>query len=328
MTCQRETRLDAALAAGRLTALAEPEYLIDWRLLLAIEGLHSAGVLSALPGDVASIAADLGLDADAVGACLQVLEAWGLVTRAGRRVAWTEPRPSDEQLLVLAQHGAWIRRWAAGIEPRLRQRSADVPLDPPRLPPAVGLRLLELATSTAVDEVIECCRPALRPGHARALDLGGGHGAYARALAAAGADVTIQDLPPVIEHLAADERFAEMTLVAQDMHAGIATGPFDLVLLGTVTNMFAPAVAADLLRRVAPELAPGGSVAVLTYLRERGPVGAAFGVQMLTATSGGDAHGAEQYRAWFTDAGLVAGPVQHLAAPPLSLCWAHAPASD
>lgn len=328
---QREPRLGAALAADRLTALAEPEYLLDWRFVLAFEGLHTAGVLAELPGDIAAITADLGLDADAVAACLQVLDAWGLVVRDGARVAWAEPRLRDEDLLVVAQHGVWIRRWAAGIGPRLHDRAADIPLDPPRLPPAVGLRLLERATSAAVADVIACCRPVLRrPGKtapARVLDLGGGHGAYARAFAAVGAEVTIQDLPPVIEHLAADGRFADMRLVAQDMHVEITDGPFDLVLLGTVTNMFAPDVAADLLRRAAEQVAPGGAVAVLTHLRERGPVGAAFGVQMLTATPGGDAHGAEQYRSWFRDAGLVVGQVQHLTVPPLSICWGHAPAS-
>ncbi|MDO5083785.1 MAG: class I SAM-dependent methyltransferase [Arachnia propionica] len=314
-------KLSEALDHDQLTAMAAPDHLVDWRLLLSLEAVHGAGVLERIPGDVDEVAADLGLDADAVAACLQVLVAWGVLRRDGRRFTWDEPRLTEDEVTVLAQHGVWIRRWAANLGPRLRDRHATSPIAPQGLPAPVGLRLLQLATRAAVAPVATLCWEALgtrataeRP---RVLDLGGGHGAYSLALAQRGAAVTLQDLPPVIEHLRTRPEFEPVTLVAADMHRELAGDHVDLVLLSTVTNMFDPPRVATLLQRVAEVVTPGGAVVIVSHLRERGPVGAAFGVQMLVATMGGDAHGEQDYRGWLEDAGLVVESVDQLTDSPL-----------
>lgn len=59
----------------------------------------------------------------------------------------------------------------------------------------------------------------------------------------------------------------------------------------------------DLFRRLHPLIASGGGLAIVSYWRERNAVAASFGVQMLVATRGGDAHGAGDYQAWLAAAG-------------------------
>lgn len=324
-----QARLIKALEHHQLTAMADPEYLVDWRLLLSLEAVHNAGVLARLPGDVDDVAAALDLEASAVAACLQVLVAWGILQRDGRHFSWGEPRLSDDEVTMLAQHGVWVRRWAANLGPRLRDRRAASPIAPPGLAHSVGLRLLHLATRKAVAPVTEVCWQALggqaATGSPRILDLGGGHGAYSLALADGGAAVTLQDLPPMIEHLRTRPEFEPITLAAADMFQELAGERFDLVLLSTVTNMFDPASVAELLRRVADVVTPGGAVVIVSYLRERGPVAAAFGVQMLAATPGGDAHGEDDYRGWLEGAGLVHETSHQLTSPPLTAVVARKP---
>lgn len=322
-------KLAEALRRQQLTAMADPEYLVDWRLLLSLEAVHSAGVLERIPGEVDDLAAGLGLDADAVAACLQVLAAWGILHRDGRSFSWSESRPTDEELMMLAQHGVWVRRWAASLGPRLRDRRAVSPIAPPGPPAAVGQGLLRLAIQQAVAPVTGLCWQALgesaAAGRPRILDLGGGHGAYSLALADRGAAVTLQDLPAVIDHLRGDPEFEPITLVAADMHQELASKPCELVLLSTVTNMFDRLSVAALLQRVADVLTPGGALVIVSYMRERGPIAAAFGVQMLAATLGGDAHGEDDYRGWLEDAGLVYEELHQLTSPPLTVLIARKP---
>lgn len=67
------------MAPDDLTFLAPPGEVADWRLVLLCDQAASAGVLSALPGTVDGLAADLGLDTHALRVVLQALEALGVV---------------------------------------------------------------------------------------------------------------------------------------------------------------------------------------------------------------------------------------------------------
>ncbi|NDL55840.1 methyltransferase [Phytoactinopolyspora mesophila] len=304
-----------------LTALAPPGELVDWRLALSYEAVAGAGVLDALPGTSAQLAEKCGLDELALRALLEVLVAWELlvVDDAGRYTGGPAELGAQESA-ALAQHGVWIRRWAALAGPRLRERTAQSPLAPERPPTAVGLALLKEASRLGVGEVVDVCMSTL-PGAGRVLDLGGGHGAYALELRRRGCMVTMQDLPGVIEIASGDGALpaAGVELVAADMFERLAPGPFDLVLCATVTNMFDAQKNRDLLKRIRSVLAPGGALAIVSYLRDHGPVGAVFGVQMLVATPGGDAHGEADYRQWLTEAGYGDVEVADIETPPLSV---------
>lgn len=88
------------------------------------------------------------------------------------------------------------------------------------------------------------------------------------------------------------------------------------------TNMFGAARNLRLLRDLHPVIAPGGGLAIVSYLRGRAPVAAAFGVQMLSWTPDGDAHGEDDYRDWLTASGYESVVLRDLDAPPQTMVLA------
>ncbi|MEJ3655080.1 class I SAM-dependent methyltransferase [Actinomycetes bacterium KLBMP 9759] len=312
----------AATGAGRLrarTMLADPGRAADWRHLLAHEAAAESGLLDALPGTAIEVATRTGLVANAVHAVL------GLLTRSGDVVADAGPpavyrraepaRDAEEEALLLTQARA-LRRWSQVLAARLRARTAG----PETTSPAPPLRLDTLAAVARplLGPVADACLRHLPPG-GRVLDLGGGHGAFARSIAARGAPVVLQDLPVVIDQVGPALAEAGITTFGGDMRETLAPGPFGLVLLSTVTNMFDAAVNGDLLARVHDVLVPGGTVVIVSYLRGRAPVADAFGVQMLCFSDGGDAHDEAAYREWLAAAGFETAEVTDLVEPPQTL---------
>ena len=138
---------------------------------------------------------------------------------------------------------------------------------------------------------------------ARLLDVGGAPGTYARAFAAAGWQVTVLDLPATLEIGGPWLREAGIATVAGDATQELPAGPWDAVYLGNVLHLFAPGVAAALVRRAGDALVPGGLLAVQEVLGDRSPQGPAFGVMMLLSTAGGDAYPEGDHRAWMDAAG-------------------------
>ena len=312
------------LSTGHLTALAPPDQLVDWRLALAYQAASAGGVLDALPGSVADLAARCELHEGALRAVLELLVAWDLVAIDGRgRYVHGPAAPAPADAAALAQHGVWIRRWSALLHQRLHDRAATSDDAPARPPTAAGLDLLAAITRRVTRPVLDICLNRF-PHARRVLDLGGGHGEYSLELARRGVAATMQDLPAVIE--IAERRglltAAGIALFAGDLFSTLPPGPFDLVLCSTVTNMFDEAGNRDLYRRLRPIIAPDGGLAIATYLRDRGPVGASFGLQMLVATDGGDAHGEDDYRSWLTDAGYGAPEFHDLDDPPQTVVLA------
>lgn len=110
----------------------------------------------------------------------------------------------------------------------------------------------------------------------------------------------------------AADRDGRLSTVGVDLFAGdffetLPDGPFDLVLCAAVTNMFDGPRNLALYRRLAPLIAPGGALVIVSYLRGRDRVTASFGLQMLAWTDSGDAHTEDDYRGWLDEAGY--GPV-------------------
>ncbi len=138
---------------------------------------------------------------------------------------------------------------------------------------------------------------------ARLLDVGGAPGTYARAFAAAGWQVTVLDLPATLEIGGPWLREAGIATVAGDATQELPSGPWDAVYLGNVLHLFAPAVAAALVRRAGDALPAGGLLAVQEVLGDRSPQGPSFGVMMLLSTAGGDAYPEGDHRAWMDAAG-------------------------
>jgi len=258
-----------ALAQGYQTAA----------LLLAYAELGIADQLAASPRTLLELARAVGADAGALARLLTAAEALGLVAWDGetwRNTAWASetlvssaPRP----LIHFLQHQqAFYRRWSrlaeavrAGRRPEENRSDENAPDWVRRF----TLMLYDLARLQA-DQVADALAPLLDglPHPPRILDVGGGHGEYAMALARRlpKAEAVVFDLPPVISitaELIAQARLEHRVRVAAgDFHRDSLGSGYDLALLfGVLVSENDPS-ALRLLATVRQALAPGGWIAI------------------------------------------------------------------
>ena len=155
-------------------------------------------------------------------------------------------------------------------------------------------------------------------GARRVLDVGGGSGAFAMAMARIqpGLSAVVFDLPAVVplttKYIADAGLASRVATVAGDYLEDPLPEGFDLVLLSAVVHSNAPAENAALLRSCAAALNPGGRVALLDWVMEEDRVtplqGAFFAINMLVGTELGDTFTETEIRGWMTGAGLAPGP--------------------
>lgn len=140
------------------------------------------------------------------------------------------------------------------------------------------------------------------------LDIGGGHGRYARAFADAGHQATLFDFPHVVELARKRHGDALQFLVGNFHEVDDFGGPYDLVLLCNVVHSESDEENAALIRRAAKSLRPGGQVVLRDmFLDETGrdPENAVFfGLTMLFYTAKGSSPTFAQARGWLEAAGL------------------------
>lgn len=284
----------------------------DWRGVLIAHAALESGLLAGFdppsaPDDAASAT---GLDPRAVRITATALVAGGYL------------EPVDEGRLALTGAGAALLSSPSGdgdpagdlfLEARAMRshlRLAETlltgrPLDDvsggDRLTRARFMRAMRHIAGPRADE--SAAALGAPRGEGRLLDVGGAPGTYARRFAAAGWDVTVLDLPETLALGEADLAEAGVATVGGDATRALPEGPWDAIYLGNVVHLFAPGVAADLLRRAGAALAPGGILAVQEVLGDLSPQGPGFGVMMLLSTEGGDAYPEADYRAWMAAAG-------------------------
>ena len=142
------------------------------------------------------------------------------------------------------------------------------------------------------------------PENPHILDVGGGPGTYAEAFVAGGAQVTVFDLPEVIELMREHLDAAGISAVGGDFNEGLPEGPFDAVYLGSVSHIYGPQENLTLIKRVAQSLSPGGLIAIRDFIRGVSKGAAMFAVNMLVNTESGNTYSEEQYREWLSAAGF------------------------
>lgn len=312
-----------------LSFLAPPDEVQDWRMVVLFNAAVEAGVLAGLPATTTELAGRLALDEHAVAVVLEALAAWWLVERSEDEIWSVGPQaPSTDAGAVLGHHARALGLWSRNLDDRLHGH--------PSSEPAQGTgqvtKMLEALTVNGRESApgaVDACM-ARRPGARRALDLGGGHGEYALELIRRGLAVTMQDQDHVIgaTHQAGRLEAAGVELFAGDFFETLPPGPFDLVLCAGVTYTFAAARNLELYRRVRTILAPGGVLAVHSFLRGTDPLAAIFALQMLSGGRGGDTHSEAEHRHWLAAAGYGSVETVTLARRPESMVFAHSDSAE
>jgi SAM-dependent methyltransferase len=291
----------------------------------------ATGVFEAIadtPRTVGEVAAECGLAPRGADTLLTALSALGVVERTGgaylatpaARAVLSEKGEASRRHTVL--HDLWHTALWARLEESLASGRplADRSHDPFFTRPDVLARffpnLAQAMAETTRDEARELAETLALPPFARVLDLGGGSGQFARALADASpdAEVVLFDQPPV---LAAAPAHPRVQPVGGDFLRD-ALDPsgarYDRILISRVLMGLDDSRATELLARARDVLRPGGAVEVVELRRGAGAAGrvaALLDVDMLLLT-GGAVREVDELRALLAAAELRAGEPRSL----------------
>ena len=298
-----------------------------------------ADAIAAGPQPPEAVAAACGTSPRATRALLGGLVALGLADRGPGGYALS----ADGAVLagghpgsvagIVAKEWFFYQAWA-GLPDSVRDGHARIPPWRDRLAadPARSLDFLRALDDLAARFGGELPALAGLDGPGRLLDVGGGAGSHAAALARAvpGLEATVLDLPAVEPVLR--ERHPELAFVPGDLDRprfGRPAGEeWDAVLLANVLHDHPPDRCQAIVATAAGLLAPGGTLLVYEWvLDETGDSPAAvalFDLMMLVENEGGAAWTAAQLTAWLEAAGL-AGVELRRGAGPIAVLRASAP---
>ncbi|MDW7981267.1 MAG: methyltransferase [Thermomicrobium sp.] len=294
-------------------------------VLIAVAEFGIARHLATHPLSTEELARAVGADARAVGRLLRAAAALGMVLETEN--GWVLTPDAAETLVpespsslarYLEAQAAFYRRWGLLTETVRSGHALEASRREEESASWVRrftLMLYEIARTTS-DDIAAALLPILtgRP-HPRLLDLGGGHGEFAMALARIHPTLegTIFDLPPVIEvarELVEQNGLADrIRLRAGDFFQDPLGDSYDLVLVFGVLNGMDEGRAQRLLALVHQALAPGGWVAIRATPPDPSPADrlqhALMDLQMLLATDSGHAPTAEELEGWLRSTGYV-----------------------
>jgi len=293
-------------------------------VIIAFAELGIGAQLAAGPLPTERLAAAVGADPSALARLLKAAAALDLVVETPTGWALTPlaaetlvPASPHSLARFLANQAAFYRRWGllteavrTGRAPEASRREEDRADWVRRF----TLMLYEIARTTSEDiarTVLPLLAGSRQP---RVLDLGGGHGEYAMALARSRPDLeaVVFDRPPVIavtQELVASQGLSERvrTLAGDFFHDPLGEG-YQLVLLFGVLNGMGEDEARFLLRRVHDALAPDGWLAIRATRPDASSEArlqhALHDLQMLLATERGHNPTAAELEHWLEEAGL------------------------
>jgi len=289
---------------GKLAFLVPPGELSDWRMVLLYDAAVETGLLEALPGSAVDLAAGLGLSEHAVRVVLDGLGLWHVIELGGDGVYSLGPSaPDADGTAVLRHHARAIRGWST-VADRLRGEP-PAPWGKDIKPVEIMLDALAVMGRRSAPGAVDACADRT-PQARRVLDLGGGHGQFAVEFARRGFEVTMQDRPEVID-LAERKGWlagSGVELFPGDFFETLPAGDFDIVFCAGVVYTFSAERNLALFRQVRPLIAPGGSLAVHTFLRGTDELATLFAAQML-GVPGGDSHSEANIRSWLEETGYT-----------------------
>ncbi len=164
----------------------------------------------------------------------------------------------------------------------------------------------------------------LWPAKSRLLDLGGGHGRYARMLCDLGHDATLYDIPEVIE-MARERHGSTLHYLGGDFLCDSLGGQWDGIFVSNVLHGLGEAENRMLLTRLRAALHPQGKLVIKDmFLKQSGgtPDGAAaFALNMLFFTDSGQSYALATVAGWCQDAGFAHFKTIHTPTFQLCLAW-------
>lgn len=177
-----------------------------------------------------------------------------------------------------------------------------------------GLRKYMGAMATIDDATVRAFVTTAEHAHPRpdrVLDVGGGPGRLAAEFSRRGADVTLFDIPPVVEMLA--DHHAEMGVetVAGDARESLPGG-FDLVFSARMILNFSPAELRDYFANAFEALDPGGTFMCTERAQDRSEAATRFAVHMLTVSPEAHRYDAADYREALAEVGFVEPEVRDI----------------
>lgn len=259
------------------------------------------------------VARTLGLDRLAAGKVIRALCAIGIVEPAGdgyRLVSELRPHfcGGDDDFGPFLDHlHSMYERWGENLEPWLRGEEWSTAPRSPEETARFGAAMKAIGGQMArrVAAALDL------DGVGTMLDVGGGWGQYAMAFRAVNPDIdaTILDVAGVAAQapasIAGSEHEGRITWIAGDyLETDYGCG-YDLVLLANILHQEHEPEAAEIIRRSAAALAPGGRVVIVDFAidddKHEHLLGALFAINM---RSFGDTYSEPELRGWMADAGL------------------------
>ena len=259
------------------------------------------------------IASELELDELATGKVVRALAALGLAEAEGERYRAAPGirehfLPGDHDVVPFLEHShAMYERWGTTLEPWLRGEDWPVAERAPEEVRRFGAAMRAMGAQNArrLAAVLDL------EGVNRMLDVGGGWGHFAQALCKAnpGLHAAVLDRPEVVERarteLAGTEFEDSIDFLSGDYLATDYGSSYDLVLFANVLHQETADHAAEMVRRGAAALAPGGRVTVVDFAiddeRRQQVLGTLFAINM---RSFGDTWNEPTIRGWMEAAGL------------------------
>jgi len=199
------------------------------------------------------------------------------------------------------------RQTVAGAEPHAPVDKTPAGTEPPHAFAAAMADVGRASASLLLERVD-------LSGVGRLLDLAGGPGVYAIAIAEAhpGVEAVVFDRPDTVEvaqrNIDAAGLESHVRTLAGDAFSDDLGGPYDLILVSNFLHIFDAGDIRCLLGRCAAALAPEGRLCIKEFVLDEGrtsPTGVAlFAVNMLVSTDRGDCFTQGEICTWLHEAGL------------------------
>jgi SAM-dependent methyltransferase/biotin operon repressor len=287
---------------------------LGWQQAVILGCAKQQGILEAVAQGRHSpkeVAKQLGMSPRAVYALLSALAEIGVLAEEDNRYRLLEEhrgplldRSNPDYAGGLVVHRfELIRKW--GRMPEILKTGSPIEDDPAQGPESKETfiysmrRLAKPGVRTVADLLL-----SRLPENPNILDIGGGPGTYAEAFKEGGAQVTVFDLPEVVELMREHLDAAGISAVGGDFNEGLPEGPFEAAYLGSVSHIYGPEENQALIERVAESLSSGGLIAIRDFVRGISKGAALFGVNMLVNTESGNTYSEEEYREWLGAAGF------------------------